>query len=69
MFVSNNFIIPKYRIKSLTYDLEVVDHPEIKISRFEPFTLSPWKMAKKKLLYLKQKKVLVNDKTKIHQLQ
>ncbi len=63
--VSNNFLLlfQNTESESLTYDLEVIDHPEIKISRFEPFTLSPGKMAKK-VVVLETEKVLVNDKTK-----
>ena len=63
--VSNNFLLlfQNTESESLTYDLEVIDHPEIKISKFEPFTLSPGKMAKK-VVVLETEKVLVNDKTK-----
>ncbi len=31
----------------LTYDLEIVNNPDIKIKRFEPFTLSPGKLVNK----------------------
>lgn len=63
--VSNNFLLlfQNTESKPLTYILEIVDHPDIKIARFEPFTLSPGKMAKK-VVVLETDKILVNDKTK-----
>ena len=47
--VSNNYLLlfQNTESKTLTYELEIVDNPDIKITRFEPFTLSPGKMAKK----------------------
>ena len=52
--VANNFVLlfQNTESKPLTYDLEIVDNPDIKITRFEPFTLSPGNLQKK-LLYLK----------------
>ncbi|MFW3382224.1 4Fe-4S dicluster domain-containing protein, partial [Aliarcobacter butzleri] len=40
--VTNNFLLLFQNTESqtLTYDLEIVDNPDIKITRFEPFTLS-----------------------------
>ena len=63
--VSNNFILlfQNTESKPLTYDIEVLDHPDIKIKRFEPFQLSPGKLAKK-VLILETNKILVSDKTK-----
>ena len=63
--VANNFLLlfQNTESKPLTYNLEVVDHPDIKIKRFEPFTLSPGKLAKK-VVILETDKILVNDKTK-----
>src|SRR5574344_2171366 len=47
--VTNNFLLlfQNTESKPLTYELEIVDNPDIKSTRFEPFTLSPGKMAKK----------------------
>lgn len=63
--VSNNYLMLFQNTESqtLTYDLEIVDNPGIKIVRFEPFTLSPGKMAKK-VVVLETSELLVNDKTK-----
>ncbi|NCB10434.1 MAG: cytochrome c oxidase accessory protein CcoG, partial [Erysipelotrichia bacterium] len=63
--VSNNFLLlfQNTESKPLTYNLEVVGNPDITISRFEPFTLSPGKLAKK-VVVLQTDKVLVSDKTK-----
>jgi cytochrome c oxidase accessory protein FixG len=63
--VANNYILlfQNTESKKLTYELEIVDNPDIQIKRFEPFTLSPGKLAKK-ILILETDKVLVNDNTK-----
>ncbi|BAK74613.1 MAG: cytochrome c oxidase accessory protein CcoG [Arcobacter sp.] len=63
--VANNFVLLFQNTEAvpLTYDIEVVDHPDIKITRFEPFTLSPGKLAKK-VVILETDKVLVSDNTK-----
>lgn len=63
--VANNYLLLFQNTESvpLTYDLEIVDNPDIKITRFTPFTLSPGKMAKK-VVILETNKILVNDKTK-----
>ncbi|MDD2894954.1 MAG: cytochrome c oxidase accessory protein CcoG [Aliarcobacter sp.] len=63
--VSNNFLLlfQNTESKTLTYDLEIVDHSDIKIKRFEPFTLSPGKLAKK-VVILETDKILVSDKVK-----
>lgn len=63
--VSNNFLLlfQNTESKTLTYDLEIVDHNDIKITRFEPFTLSPGKLAKK-VVILETDKILVSDKVK-----
>ena len=63
--VTNNFVLlfQNTESKPLTYQLEVVNNPDIKIKRFEPFTLSPGKLAKK-VVILETDKVLVNDKSK-----
>ncbi|CAM3589734.1 cytochrome c oxidase accessory protein CcoG [Arcobacter aquimarinus] len=63
--VSNNFLLlfQNTESKPLTYNLEVVGNPDITISRFEPFTLSPGKLAKK-VVILQTNKVLVSDNTK-----
>jgi cytochrome c oxidase accessory protein FixG len=63
--VTNNFLLlfQNTESKTLTYELEVVDNPDIKITRFEPFTLSPGKMAKK-IVILETDKLLVNDSSK-----
>jgi cytochrome c oxidase accessory protein FixG len=49
--------------KTLTYELEVVDNPDIKITRFEPFSLTPGKLAKK-VVILETDKILVSDNSK-----
>jgi cytochrome c oxidase accessory protein FixG len=63
--VANNFVLLFQNTESvpLTYVLEVVDNPDIKITRFEPFTLSPGKLAKK-VVILETDKILVSDNTK-----
>ena len=63
--VTNNYLLlfQNTESKTLTYELEVVDNPDIKITRFEPFTLSPGKMAKK-VVILETNKLLVNDSSK-----
>jgi len=63
--VINNFILLFQNTESvpLTYDLEVLDHPDIKITKFEPFTLNPGTLAKK-IVFLETDKLLVNDNTK-----
>ena len=63
--VSNNFLLlfQNTESKPLTYNLEIIDHEDIKIARFEEFTLSPGKMAKK-VVVLETDKILVNDNTK-----
>ncbi len=63
--VSNNFVLlfQNTESKTLTYDLEIIDNPDIKIKRFEPFTLSSGKLVKK-VIILETEKVLVNDNTK-----
>ncbi|MFV7789429.1 cytochrome c oxidase accessory protein CcoG [Aliarcobacter lanthieri] len=62
--VANNYLLLFQNTESipLTYHLEV-DNPDLKITRFEPFTLSPGKMAKK-VVILETNKLLVNDNTK-----
>jgi polyferredoxin len=63
--VSNNFLLlfQNTESKPLTFDLEIIDHEDIKIKRFEPFTLSPGKLAKK-IVILETDKILVSDATK-----
>ncbi|WP_201523885.1 cytochrome c oxidase accessory protein CcoG [Aliarcobacter butzleri] len=63
--VTNNFLLlfQNTESRTLTYDLEIVDNPDIKITRFEPFTLSPGKLAKK-VVILETNKILVSDNTK-----
>ena len=63
--VTNNYLLlfQNTESKTLTYELEVVNNPDIKITRFEPFTLSPGKMAKK-VVILETNKLLVNDSSK-----
>ena len=63
--VANNFVLLFQNTESvpLTYVLEIVDNPDIRIERFEPFTLSPGKLAKK-VVVLETDKVLVSDNTK-----
>ena len=63
--VANNYVLlfQNTESKPLTYNLEITDNPDIKITRFEPFTLSPGKLAKK-VVILETDKVLVNDKSK-----
>ena len=63
--VTNNYVLLFQNTESrvMTYDLEIVDNPDIKITRFESFTLSPGKLAKK-VIILETDKILVNDNTK-----
>ena len=63
--VANNYVLlfQNTESKPLTYNLELTDNPDIKITRFEPFTLSPGKLAKK-VVILETNKILVDDKTK-----
>jgi cytochrome c oxidase accessory protein FixG len=63
--VTNNFLLLFQHTESekLTFNLEILDNPDIKIKRFKAFTLSPGKMAKK-VVILETNKILVNDKTK-----
>ena len=63
--VANNFVLlfQNTESKTLTFELEVVNNPDIVIKRFEPFTLSPGKLAKK-VVILETDKILVNDATK-----
>jgi cytochrome c oxidase accessory protein FixG len=63
--VANNYVLlfQNTESKPLTYNLEITDNSDIKITRFEPFTLSPGKLAKK-IVILETDKVLVNDKSK-----
>jgi len=63
--VSNNFLFlfQNTDSKPHKYALEVIDHPDIRIERFKPFTLSPKKLAKK-VVVLTTDKILVNDATK-----
>lgn len=63
--VVNNylFLFQNTEDKPHTYKLEVLNHPDITIERFEPFTLSPHKMAKKVVIF-KTTKMLVNDASK-----
>ena len=63
--VANNYTLLFQNTESvpLTYNIEIVDNPGIEIKRFEPFVLSPKKMAKK-VLILETDKLLVDDKTK-----
>jgi polyferredoxin len=63
--VANNYVLlfQNTESKTLTYELEVINNPDITIKRFDAFTLSPGKLAKK-VVILETNKVLVNDKTK-----
>ncbi len=63
--VSNNFLFlfQNTDSKPHKYNLEVVDHPDIKIERFKPFTLAPKKLSKQ-VVILTTDKLLVNDVTK-----
>ncbi|MDD3054274.1 MAG: cytochrome c oxidase accessory protein CcoG [Aliarcobacter sp.] len=63
--VTNNYVLlfQNTESKVMTYELEIVDNPDIKITRFESFTLSPGKLAKK-VIILETDKILVNDNTK-----
>ena len=63
--VTNNFLLLFQNTDSVKhkYAIEVVDHPDIEISRFTPFSLSPHKLAKK-VLVLSTKKRLIDDASK-----
>ena len=63
--VTNNYVLlfQNTESKVMTYELEIVDNPDIKITRFESFSLSPGKLAKK-VIILETDKILVNDNTK-----
>jgi cytochrome c oxidase accessory protein FixG len=63
--VSNNFLFlfQNTDSKPHKYNLEVIDHPDIKIERFKPFTLAPKKLSKQ-VVILTTDKILVNDVTK-----
>ena len=63
--VANNYVLLFQNTQAvpLTYDLEIVNNPDIKIERFEPFTLSPGKLVNK-IIVLETDKVLVSDNTK-----
>ena len=63
--VKNNYLLlfQNTESKKLTFNLEIVDHPDVKIKRFKPFTLSPGKLAKK-VVILETNKILVSDNTK-----
>ena len=63
--VANNLLLlfQNTESKTFTYDLEIVDNQDIKIARFEPFTLSPGKLVKK-VVILETDKILVSDNTK-----
>lgn len=63
--VSNNFLFlfQNTDSKEHQYALEILDHDDIYIERFKPFTLSPKKLAKK-VVILSTDKMLVNDSTK-----
>jgi len=63
--VTNNFLFLFQNTDSKThkYALEIVDNKDIVIERFNPFTLSAGKLAKK-VVVLGTTKRLVNDKTK-----
>lgn len=63
--VSNNFLLLFQNTDSVKhkYAIEVVDHEDIVVKRFKPFTLSPRKMAKK-VVVLSTKKRLVENARK-----
>ena len=63
--VTNNYVLlfQNTESKVMTYELEIVDNPDIKITRFESFSLSPGKLAKK-VIILETDKILLNDNTK-----
>jgi len=62
--VANNYVLlfQNTESKPLTYHLEV-DNPDLKITRFEPFTLSP-KQLVRKIVILETEKLLVDNNTK-----
>ncbi len=63
--VTNNFLFlfQNTDSKEHTYALEVMDNPDIKIERFEPFKLGAKKLSKK-VVILSTTKKLVDDNTK-----
>ena len=63
--VRNNFIFLFQNTgnKPYTFDLKVLDHEDITIKRFKPFTLQPGS-KRKKVVILETKKMLVNDNSK-----
>ncbi|AXH16222.1 cytochrome c oxidase accessory protein CcoG [Malaciobacter mytili] len=63
--VTNNFLLlfQNTDSKKHTYNLELIDHKDIVIKRFNPFTLNPHQMTKK-VVVLSTTARLVNDKTK-----
>ncbi len=63
--VTNNFLLlfQNTDSKKHTYNLELIDHKDIVIKRFNPFTLNPHQMIKK-VVVLSTTARLVNDKTK-----
>lgn len=63
--VANNFLFlfQNTDSKEHTYNLEIVDNPDIEIERFQPFTLGA-KQLSKKVVILSTSKILVNDNTK-----
>jgi len=62
--VANNYVLlfQNTESKPLTFHLEI-DNPDLKIRRFEPFTLSPKYLAKK-IVVVETEKLLVDDNTK-----
>jgi len=62
--VANNYVLlfQNTESKPLTFHLEI-DNPDLKITRFEPFTLSPKYLAKK-IVVVETEKLLVDDSTK-----
>ena len=63
--VSNNFLFLFQNTEDATYnyDIEILGTKDFVIERFEPFKLSPHKMAKK-VVVLKTSKMVVSDATK-----
>ncbi len=63
--VANNYLFLFQNTEDVpyTYAIEILDNKDVVIDRFEPFKLSPHKMAKK-VVVLKTDKILVNDATK-----
>jgi len=62
--VANNYVLlfQNTESKPLTFHLEI-DNPDLKITRFEPFTLSPKYLAKK-IVVVETEKLLIDDSTK-----